>query len=375
MFLGDNVAAVFLGVVVGLLDYVADLGELGAQLLLVRREPAAVLDDGSNTHEIKMLEAFLVAEGAHELGVLLDILLVPVHGGVELGLHLEDLLELGVQLVQHVVDLGVSDEDYLGVEGYGLGPQAPRGHEPHPLGQLLYLQLLVYYGPLQGLVAPRVAGQFLHRDDEIPAVGLMGAPRPDHGVVGDEGPEPGLLLRSTEDTVMAWVHLDDDRRPLQLAVVHYEVDLIPLGGVRRLTHQERERRLRLLLRPGYLIQVSEDVIPDGVEILVTILDAAVLVLEGLQEVLHGVVGHLLVEGVDSGLGLPIDFPELPERTLKVFLKPFPIRPNFVLDLLWQYGELLLVYKLPVDHRDYKHPYLASLERKIGLQGLLVELLH
>ena len=69
-----------------------------------------------------MLEVFLVAEGAHELGVLLDVIFVPVHGVVELGLNLEYLLELWVKLVEHVVDPGVPDEDYLGVEGYGLRP-------------------------------------------------------------------------------------------------------------------------------------------------------------------------------------------------------------------------------------------------------------
>ncbi|MBA7677675.1 hypothetical protein ES703_85935 [subsurface metagenome] len=99
-----------------------------------------------------MGQLFLLAYGADEGCEEVGVLLVPVHGDVEVCLHLEQLVELPVPRVEDLVDLGVPDQYHLAVERYGLRRDRLGHYDSEPSGGLLYLQLLVRDRPLQALV-------------------------------------------------------------------------------------------------------------------------------------------------------------------------------------------------------------------------------
>ena len=77
--------------------------------------------------DVVALTLIMHATGGVRIG--LDVLLVPIHGGVEVGLHFEELLKVPVKAVEKVVELGVPNDDNLRVEGDGLRPQGLGRHE------------------------------------------------------------------------------------------------------------------------------------------------------------------------------------------------------------------------------------------------------
>ena len=192
---------------------------------------------------LQVAQPLLVAQGADERGVLAQVLRVAFHGGVEITLDLEQLAELRVQTEQCVIDLRGAEQYHLAVERDGLRSQALGHYIIETGGRLLYGQLLAYDGLLQRLVGERVGQQALRFDHQEAAVGTMGGARPDHGVIGRERSESNFLLSIAEQVVVGGVAFDLRRRPLQVGVVHDEVDPVALGEVGDL-HAHLGRRLR-----------------------------------------------------------------------------------------------------------------------------------
>jgi len=211
-----------------LADDVGDLSEPRGEFFLVRGQPAAVLDDPGDGLPVEVEELLLLAQVAEERRVAPHVLVGPVHDRVEIGLDLEEVLEVLVELEEPEVDVRGSDEDHLDVPGYGLGHEAPRGHEAQALPRLLDAYLAVAYGALEALVGEHVEEHVLHREDEVAAVAPVDGPGPDHGEVGDERPELGLLFDASEQVVVGGVQLGNDGCPLHAGVVHQHVDLVAL---------------------------------------------------------------------------------------------------------------------------------------------------
>ena len=101
-----------------------------------------------------------------------------VDHAVEVGLDLEQFLEVGVLAVEQVVDEGLADEHDLGLEGDGLGVERGRHGEAHLLGDVLDADLAGLEGPLEAVPGVGLQQDLAGVEHEEAAVGLVQAPRP-----------------------------------------------------------------------------------------------------------------------------------------------------------------------------------------------------
>ena len=193
-------------------DDVGDDVEAGRQLPLAAGDAGRVLDQGRRCPSLsKRQQAVLVADLLDEPDVVREGLLVLGHLRIELGLDLEDLLEVLVGEVEEVEDGGVADHDHLDVGLDGLRLEAG-GREQVHLEVVLDLEDLVAQGPLQRRPDAGLDEGVEGVDHEVPAVGLEEGPGLDHGEIrqAHAGPGDGRLDRSEEVDVIG-VGLHDDR--------------------------------------------------------------------------------------------------------------------------------------------------------------------
>ena len=63
-------------------------------------------------------------------------------------------------------------------------------------------------------------------DDQEPAVGPVDGAGPDHGEIGEQGAELSLSFDGSEQVGESGVGFENNRRPLQFAVVHEHIDFV-----------------------------------------------------------------------------------------------------------------------------------------------------
>ena len=108
----------------------------------------AFFQDSGHGGLVERPQAFLVQQAANELAVLAEILVGVGHLRIELRLHLEDLAEILVVVIENLVGLRVTDQDHLDIDIDRLGFQRRNREEQRiePLNR----DLLVLERPLQG---------------------------------------------------------------------------------------------------------------------------------------------------------------------------------------------------------------------------------
>ena len=134
-----------------------------------------------------------------ELGVELLVLGRAVGLGVEVGLDLEELLEVGVDLVEQVVDHRLADEHHLAVERDRLRVQGrPVAVSPICCGQVLDADLAGLEAALERVPGVGLGQQVARLHHEEAAVGAVQGAGLDHGEVGDQGAELGQVLDAAD---------------------------------------------------------------------------------------------------------------------------------------------------------------------------------
>ncbi len=82
---------------------------MSRQLLGIRREPGTVLDHAGHRIPVEMAQAVAAHDTGDNPGEQQLALWVPIYVVAEIGTHLEQLRELGVEMMQHVVDHPIAE--------------------------------------------------------------------------------------------------------------------------------------------------------------------------------------------------------------------------------------------------------------------------
>jgi hypothetical protein len=199
--------------------HVGDVAQPAGELALVLAQPRAVLDDMSQSCAVEVAKALLAHSPADEGGIVAEVLVGPVHVRCEVGFDLEQLLEVGVELVEEGVDLWRAEQDHLDVEGERLRPQ-PLGRKGGVLlPQVLDRHLTADERALEGIPGERGTQDIEHLQDEETAVGPLERSRLDLVEIGDHGAEGGAVVDAANQVVVGRVALVDDRCAYKAVVV------------------------------------------------------------------------------------------------------------------------------------------------------------
>ena len=122
---------------VGLAQEVGQAAHVGRHLSGIAGQPRRLLDHARHGRRVERPLLGASGEGRDEAGVECVRLGCPVHPVVEVGLHLEQLEEVGVEFAQHVVEEPVAHQRDLHVERDGLRLERDRADESEGLAQRL----------------------------------------------------------------------------------------------------------------------------------------------------------------------------------------------------------------------------------------------
>ena len=117
------------------------------------------------------------ADAGDEAGVHLLVLGRALDDRVEVGPHLEQLLEVRVLRVEQVVDERLADEDDLGAEGDGLGIERGGRGEAHLLGDVFDADLAGLERALERILRVGLGQELAGLEHEEAAVGLVESSR------------------------------------------------------------------------------------------------------------------------------------------------------------------------------------------------------
>ena len=98
-------------------DEIRDLDQARRELPLALSQARTVLDQPRDGGSVEMAQVVLAHPAADEGGVVALVLGGPVELGREVGLHLEELTKVLVELVEEVVEERRAEQDHLQVEG------------------------------------------------------------------------------------------------------------------------------------------------------------------------------------------------------------------------------------------------------------------
>ena len=342
------------------------------ELVLVPGEPYPELYDPADACPVKGQQVLFPAPRGYEVGVLLYALVVPGHDRVEVGLDLEYLPVLGVQVVQEVVYERLAHYDELYVDRYGRRLQRGGGDDPVLLPRVLYPDFPVLYHPLEGIVHEYVAQDVHGVHHEVPAVGLVHAPGLYHGEISRGHAELYPELYPAEEVGIGRVGLEDDGRAFRVLVVYDDVDLVALkGGLLLLEPYAADGKGDLLFGPEVVYTV-EYIVLYPVQVPDDALELLVLVQELANGRVHDILHDLPVQGVYPVLCLLFDGPCLADRVRELVLHDKEV----LLELGALFGrerfELLWAHGLAVLRRDDCEPAYGLLEDEPLFNGLLLE---
>ena len=166
----------------GLADQVRDIAESRAQLVLAAGKPNALLHHRRYRSGIEGWDLLLVGHPGHELRVALHRLIVTFHDAIEVGLDLEDLAEVGIQGIEDLIRIRVSQQHHLHVNLDDLWLHRRR-YEKHRV-VTLNVDLVVLEGALQRLVDAGLGEHVEQRHDQVAAIGQEKTSRFDACEVG-----------------------------------------------------------------------------------------------------------------------------------------------------------------------------------------------
>ncbi|VTR65774.1 hypothetical protein DESC_370143 [Desulfosarcina cetonica] len=229
MGLGDAVGAFLAGPVIGLLDHAGDGAEAQGEFAFAINGLFAILHHGGNTPRRKGQKPAIPAHPGDEVRVEPFAFVGAGHLIVEVRAYAEDLVELGIVVLQHLKRLVAAQKDHLDVQGNRCRPQG-RGPHAHVLGHVLDAEHFVLQGPLEGFPHLGMIQNRLHLQDEETPVGLQQGAGLDHGEVGDQSSHEGLFVDAAEDVGIGGIGLEDHRRAGQSRAVLEDVDLVAGQG-------------------------------------------------------------------------------------------------------------------------------------------------
>ena len=365
------------GPVVGFTEYIGDVHETRAQLVLVVRKARSVLDDLRDRAPVEMAQALLLAPDLYERGVFLYFRRVPVHLDVEVGLYLEHFPEILVEPVKYLVKPRRAYHYDLDGRGYRLGFQAGSAYEAELFVYILDLYLVVADDPLERVPGHETA-QDVHRlQYKVPAVGLVQRAGGYHSEIRAHGPEVGDVFYPAEQIVVGRVGLTDYRSALGVPVVHQEVDLVfeegvLLGGP---LYAEKHRLRGLVLLFPEHVYIIHYVLLHVVQVLHDVLELPVLEPELVYDVLHRKKSDLLLQFLYLGLHRFFHGAHFAEDLfdlyvelvlLSLYLLPFPVR---------ELGVFLIVHGAVVHPGDEHHARGRLLQHEPLREGLFLYVLE
>ncbi len=237
------------GKIIGLSNKIGYLRKAGGNLLLSSRHSDRLLHQGSDRTPVKGSEMFFFCLHLDEAGDVLDRLLVLVHGRVEIGPNLKDLVDVLVVHKKEVIEVGIGNDHHLHIQIDRLRFQSGRGEQVKRIIGL-NLELFAFQRPFKGLPYAGFHNGIQEIDHQVPAHGLDQRPGLDLAEIG--APYAGPVhnpLDAPEDISVGWITFHNDRRRFLIAVIHQQVDLIGLKPVSfRHHHHGKARDLGLLLR-------------------------------------------------------------------------------------------------------------------------------
>jgi hypothetical protein len=261
-------------------------------------------------------------------------------GVVEVGGHLEEGRELGIVVVEQVVELRIAAQHHLGLQWNVGGLQRHRADQAQHLPGRFDADLAAFQGALQGVPAEGLRQYLAQVEDQVAAVGPMQRAGLDQREVGDQGTHFRHVLDAADQVRQRRVVLMDDRRPLKALAAHDEVHLVPLEAVDMAaggSEQFGGGRPRLLsgdLQLQQAVNVVEQVLTGLLQVLADVgklaeadvqlvdrmvdglrRDLAVQLAQGIP-VLHCPGGNLL----DDLLEFALQFLDLALDTLAFFLR-------------------------------------------------------
>src|SRR4030042_3299597 len=151
-----------------------------------------------------MSEILLLAKCANETCVLLRVFFCPVHGCVEICFNLEEFVEIRVENIQLLIEVGVSNEDHLNVQRNRLGLETLCRNKTQSFFRLFDNNVLVSQSSFQAIIREWIAKQLLNRKNQISPVSLVHRSTADHGEGGDKGAKLSFLLNSSEEILICW---------------------------------------------------------------------------------------------------------------------------------------------------------------------------
>ena len=132
---------------------------------------------------------------------------------LEVGGHLEELGELGVELGEHVVEVALAEEHHLGLQGDRLRLERRGRGQAERLPDRLDPDHLRAQRPLQLVPGQRLQEQPPGVHDQVAAVRAVQRPRLDQREVGDEVAELRHVLDAAHEVGVGRVVLVDDGGP------------------------------------------------------------------------------------------------------------------------------------------------------------------
>ncbi len=222
----DQIVSIAAGPIRTLGDEVSDVAEPCGEVVLILHQPRAVVDDAGYGCRREGAEVLLPAHHGDELGVFLDVLGVAGHAVVEIGLDLEQLVEVLIVVLQQIVQVGRSRQHHLDSERNGLRLQHGGGDQPQRLRVFFHPHDALLQCPLEGVPGLGAFQQGLCFQHQIAAVGAVQDTGPDHGEVGDQGAHHSLMLHPPHQIGEVRIAFVYHRRALGVGVVHKQVDAV-----------------------------------------------------------------------------------------------------------------------------------------------------
>ncbi len=321
-----------------------------------------------------MTEVVLGTDAAKRTSVCPRGLIIPIHPAVEVRFHLEQLRKLTVVPVQHVVVEVLANQNHLCLQRNRFRQNGLHRQEAQPLCHLFYNDLAFTEAPRQSVPRHQLLSNVLHPDHQVPAIGPMDGAGANHSEIAGESPKLSLLLHATDEVIEGRHHLCDDRSALNIRVVHQDIHLVLLEGIRKSPGGERVA-LGSLGRRAEEIPVLDDVVPHRLQVLRNAERIAVLPFHFLDESLQDELDHLTVDLLYLLFDLPIPASHLGHRLLDAPLDTLlAFRQAFLL-FGAQRQDFLFTKRFAIHQRNQQDTHARHLDGETTVVGQLVELIE
>ena len=334
-----------------------------------------MLDDARDAAGVKRAQFFAPRKGCQESSVLLNRWARPIHDVVEVRRHLEQLLELVVQLAEQVVDRPITDEHDLDVEGNRFRIQRNRTDQAERLTKGFDVDFAGAQHSLQPFPGVRLHEHLACIDNQIAAIRFVQRARLDHREVGDQRAHLGLMFDTSDEIGKSRVVLIDHRRAVLPAMVNKDIDLVAaqkghlLLPIRR---NQSGKHWRGFLRWTKLIRMFDDVGLNSLQIADDLRQRIILAPDLVHQLADRAHHHFAVELLDLLLHIAAPTWHLLDHAVEIILQfghsRFDRRPLFSAQLLIFLG----FDHLTRLHRREREPGRRAHQPDIRTLGFLVE---